>query len=155
MQNFINKTINGGLNWGYQLPDTHNIPIQKYYFINFYNDKIGWAYSNNGIGIHTTTGGDSIIYVGINQDNEILPNDYRYKLLKKIPSFYVYNRSIIEGYSYIGYVGKASFPFSLTRRTFVLASGFLKASMTYCRYTCGLSCLRKLPTLMPTLQLWQ
>ena len=42
--------------------------------------------------------------------NQILPNDYRYKLLKKIPSFYVYNRSIIEGtYSYIGYVGKASF----------------------------------------------
>jgi hypothetical protein len=69
-------TTNGGINWGYQLPDTHYINILEYSKIHFFNTKHGWAYWALGKGVHTTTGGDSTIYVGINNQNEILPEEY-------------------------------------------------------------------------------
>jgi hypothetical protein len=71
----INKTTNGGLNWGYQIPDTHFV-ILGFSFINFSNDKIGWSYYENGKGIHTTTGGDSTLFVGIYQNNGNMPGDF-------------------------------------------------------------------------------
>ena len=76
LRGIINKTTNGGLKWGYQIPDTHNIIIPFYSFINFSGDKKGWAYYNLGPGIHTTTGGDSTIYVGINENSGIIPKDF-------------------------------------------------------------------------------
>ena len=70
------KTTNGGVNWGYQIPDTHIVNIYNYYMIKFINNRIGWAYSPSGKGINTITGGDSTIYVGINNYNETLPEDF-------------------------------------------------------------------------------
>jgi len=53
------KTTNGGLNWGYQQPDT-NYPNGAYASIDFINSKTGWAYQGNGV--HTTNGGGVILY---------------------------------------------------------------------------------------------
>jgi hypothetical protein len=77
-------TTNGGNNWLFQLPDT-SFGIPGYYTMNFVNNKIGWSYvsyysyvTNNLIytGIHTTTGGDTVWYIGIVQQNKELPKDY-------------------------------------------------------------------------------
>lgn len=78
----IYKTTNGGLNWGYQLPDTNINRFYRYDHIKFINKKIGWAYSSDsGItrlgGVHTTTGGlDSTIYMGIKDIKSIISRDY-------------------------------------------------------------------------------
>ncbi|MDD5362729.1 MAG: T9SS type A sorting domain-containing protein [Ignavibacteria bacterium] len=70
------KTTNGGINWGYQVPDTSIIHTPRYYFVNFKNIKHGWAYHSLGQGIHTTVGGDSTIIVGINQVSVNIPLDF-------------------------------------------------------------------------------
>jgi hypothetical protein len=70
------KTTNGGVNWGYQIPDTHVVNVYNYYMIKFINNRIGWAYSPSGKGINTITGGDSTLYVGINNEHETLPVNY-------------------------------------------------------------------------------
>ncbi len=72
----IYKTLNGGANWGYQIPDTSfHIPILLK--INFINKNIGWAYnsgSNPVTGIHTLTGGDTTIYyTGLKQISSQVP----------------------------------------------------------------------------------
>ncbi|HEY5533813.1 MAG TPA: T9SS type A sorting domain-containing protein [Ignavibacteria bacterium] len=72
----INKTTNGGMNWGYQLPDTNLVQTYRYIHVNFYNKNNGWAYMANGKGVYTTTGGDSTIYVGINQNAGNIPVDF-------------------------------------------------------------------------------
>ena len=72
----IYKTTNGGINWGYQLPDTHNIQIISYQFIKFIGTKFGWAYNSYGPGIHTTSGGDSTIYVGISNNNTVVSKNF-------------------------------------------------------------------------------
>lgn len=77
------KTTNGGLNWGYQLPDTNIIKFGRYGKIYFLNKTIGWvycpdsnSYSRMG-GVHTTTGGlDSTIYVGIKQQSSNVSSDF-------------------------------------------------------------------------------
>jgi photosystem II stability/assembly factor-like uncharacterized protein len=63
------KSTNGGVNWGFQQPDT------SYHYgyggIDFTDSLNGWSSF-----IHTTNGGGPIIYTGvINNSNEI-PNDY-------------------------------------------------------------------------------
>ena len=64
------KTTNGGLNWGFQQPDT-SYAYAPYLGIDFIDSLNGWSYN-----IHTTNGGGPIIYVGIaNNENEI-PNSY-------------------------------------------------------------------------------
>jgi hypothetical protein len=75
----IYKTTNGGLNWGYQLPDT-NIKIGDYLHVQFTDTNTGWAYGkfSNG-GVHTTTGGDSVTWytwVGVNNNSEQLPDGF-------------------------------------------------------------------------------
>ncbi|MBM4159249.1 MAG: hypothetical protein FJ216_10800 [Ignavibacteria bacterium] len=70
----VYKTTNGGLNWGYQLPDT-NINIFQYFNINFATKLHGWAYLFTN-GIHTTTGGsDTTIYTGIVNNYQTI-NDF-------------------------------------------------------------------------------
>jgi hypothetical protein len=60
----IFKTTNGGLNWGYQLPDT-SFGVVWYDYVYAINNNV-WAYANNGnAGIHSTTGGDITIYTGV------------------------------------------------------------------------------------------
>ena len=73
----IYKTTNGGLNWGFQRTDT-SIHISVYTFIQFANDKFGWAYSRYyNSGIHTITGGnDTTFYTGINNNVFISPNEF-------------------------------------------------------------------------------
>jgi photosystem II stability/assembly factor-like uncharacterized protein len=58
------KSTNGGVNWGFQQPDT------SYHFgytgIDFTDSLNGWSYN-----IHTTNGGGPIIYMGITNNYEI------------------------------------------------------------------------------------
>ncbi len=77
----ICKTTNGGLNWGYQLPDT-SILIGRYNYINFVSDKTGWSYNTIlNTGVHTNTGG---IVNGISNNQIILISDYQ--LIQNYPN---------------------------------------------------------------------
>jgi len=67
------KTTNGGINWGYQQPDT-NFYNGIYNAIDFLNSFTGWAYEGNGI--HTTNGGGPIIFTDIHSINSEIPNSY-------------------------------------------------------------------------------
>jgi photosystem II stability/assembly factor-like uncharacterized protein len=80
----INKTTNGGLNWGYQLPDTQAVQITYYYYVKFINSKFGWTYTKNGKGIYTTTGGDTTLYTNINEQINIVSKDF--KLFQNYPN---------------------------------------------------------------------
>lgn len=79
----IYRTTNGGNNWYYQIPDT-SIHIEGYVFMEFSNEKIGWAYTKNPynnkvflpIGVHTVTGGDSSFVTNIKNNNNVIPNNY-------------------------------------------------------------------------------
>ena len=73
----ICKTTNGGLNWGYQLPDT-SIHIWFYSYLNFINQKFGWAYASYiNTGVHTTSGGsDTTFYTDINNNITSVPDNY-------------------------------------------------------------------------------
>ena len=79
----IFKTTNGGLNWGYQLPDTHLIQIPVYNFIKNIGAKNLWAYTDSGKGIHTIIGGDTTFYTGINTQSQILKD---FKLYQNYPN---------------------------------------------------------------------
>lgn len=71
------KSTNGGINWGYQIPDT-SINIYRYSFIDFVTKTHGWAHSTVQGGVHTTIGGDdTTIYVGINQVNSEVPTEFK------------------------------------------------------------------------------
>jgi photosystem II stability/assembly factor-like uncharacterized protein len=64
------KTTNGGMNWGYEAPDT-TFPNGDYGAIDFINSNTGWAYQGNGI--HTTNGGGPIIFTDIHSINSEIP----------------------------------------------------------------------------------
>ena len=70
----IFKTSNNGLNWSYQIPDT-SIRI-RYDYIDFSDSLHGWSYKNVLNGVHTITGGDSLIYpiTDISNNYNILPD---------------------------------------------------------------------------------
>lgn len=71
----ICKTTNGGLNWGYQIPDT-SIRLDQYQYLYFTNAKNGWAYRDSG-GVHTKTGGnDTTFYTFLNNQTVELPLDF-------------------------------------------------------------------------------
>lgn len=70
------RTTNGGNNWLYQIPDTGTITINAYFFIQFLNKRIGWAYHPLS-GIHTVLGGDTNFITGITQISNFSPKDYR------------------------------------------------------------------------------
>jgi photosystem II stability/assembly factor-like uncharacterized protein len=84
VRGIIWKTTNGGLNWGFQQPDT-SYPITKYYAIDFIDSVKGWAYglSSQG-GVHTTNGGGQIIYTGINNSSNETPEGF--KLYQNYPN---------------------------------------------------------------------
>ena len=71
----IYRTINGGSNWQFQIPDT-SIHSSTYFNIDFYNKNNGWAYWTSS-GVHTTTGGDPIWLTGIEQISSEIPTEYR------------------------------------------------------------------------------
>jgi len=73
----IYKTTNGGLNWGYQIPDTSFNIIQLSQV--FFTDKNnGWAFRFTTKCIHTLTGGsDTTYYTAINNNqNQIVSTDF-------------------------------------------------------------------------------
>jgi hypothetical protein len=74
----IYKTTNGGVNWGYQIPDT-GFRIPYYYFIKFVDNFKGWAFSYDNRILHTTTGGDSTIYTEINNNYPVVVNNFQLK----------------------------------------------------------------------------
>jgi photosystem II stability/assembly factor-like uncharacterized protein len=84
VKGIIWKTINGGLNWGFQQPDT-SYPISRYYALDFIDSIKGWAYglSSQG-GVHTTNGGGQIIYTGINNSSNETPEEF--KLYQNYPN---------------------------------------------------------------------
>jgi hypothetical protein len=77
------KTTNGGMNWGYQQPDT-SINVFAYDVIYFIDSLTGWAYNSNGnFGIHTVNGGGPII-MGIKTIDNKLP--IYFKLFQNFPN---------------------------------------------------------------------
>ncbi|MBS1494243.1 MAG: T9SS type A sorting domain-containing protein [Bacteroidetes bacterium] len=83
------KTTNGGVNWGYQIPDPVAIPNNATYnFIDFSDNLHGWAYTVlPSFGIHTVTGGDTTIYLTeiSNSLNETVSD---FKLFQNYPNPY-------------------------------------------------------------------
>lgn len=78
----VYKTTNGGLNWGYQIPDT-SYGILGMNFITFVTERKGWAFSVGLVFISphkyifTISGGDdTTYYTGITNGNQIIPDDY-------------------------------------------------------------------------------
>ncbi len=71
----IFRTINGGVNWLFQVPDTA-IHLDTYTQIQFISKDKGWAYRHEG-GIHTTNGGDTTWLVGVTQVSSEVPKEYR------------------------------------------------------------------------------
>ena len=79
----ICKTTNGGINWGYQIPDTA-FRISEFISIIFINKNNGWAYQISE-GVHTKEGGnDTTVYTGINNNNSTLLSEY--KLFQNYPN---------------------------------------------------------------------
>ena len=71
----IYKTTNWGENWGYQIPDTSygNVWYDQAFVI---RNNV-WAYTTyTNRGIFSSSGGDTTIYVGVNQIEKEVPNDY-------------------------------------------------------------------------------
>lgn len=82
---FLYRTIDGGNNWLFQIPDTNFQVITEYSTVEFVNHKTGWAYTLAlGKGIHTTTGGDTEWITGITQISSEVPKDF--KLYQNYPN---------------------------------------------------------------------
>ncbi len=74
----LTYTSTGGDNWLFQLPDT-SIHIGEYNYIDFANKFNGWAYRNTVTGIHTTNGGDTTFYLGLQQTSSNIPKEFELK----------------------------------------------------------------------------
>ncbi len=77
------RTINGGINWSFQVPDTA-FHLDFYDHIVFLNKNTGWAYRSLEGGIHTTTGGDPVWLTGIQQISSEIPKQF--KLYQNYPN---------------------------------------------------------------------
>jgi hypothetical protein len=73
---YISKSTNGGLNWGFQIPDTsyRNGNYKLYPELGLFTDNNhGWVYCLTNTGVHTSTGGNDTTYyitTGINNQNQ-------------------------------------------------------------------------------------
>ena len=72
----IYRTVNGGINWLFQIPDTGITSGTYYSFVQFLNPRIGWAYTLT-TGAHTTNGGDVTWLTPVEQISNEIPDDYR------------------------------------------------------------------------------
>jgi hypothetical protein len=86
IHNPLYKTTNGGLNWGYQIPDSNNIDTLIYRYIQFIDRNIGWAYDGYwNSGIHTKKGGnDTTFYTNIKEQTTNIAE--KYKLFQNYPN---------------------------------------------------------------------
>ena len=71
----IYRTINGGDNWLFQIPDTA-IHSARYMYVQFIDKFKGWAYWVSG-GVHTTNGGDPVWLTAIEQISSEVPKEFR------------------------------------------------------------------------------
>lgn len=74
-RDILYRTINGGLNWYFQIPDT-SMSFSNLSSIKFINKFNGWTYAGSPHGLHTVTGGDSIFYTGIKKISSKLPDKF-------------------------------------------------------------------------------
>ncbi len=74
-RNIIYKSTNGGINWGYQIPDT-NYQILQLNVINNYKNFIWIVDKFNNRLVYSSKGGDSTVYVRINQISNEVPEEY-------------------------------------------------------------------------------
>ncbi len=79
---FLNRTTNGGDTWYFQIPDTSLNNVGG--AVNFVNKLVGWATSASGSEIHTTTGGDTIFYLGMKKISSEIPKEF--KLFQNYPN---------------------------------------------------------------------
>ncbi|MFC2093931.1 T9SS type A sorting domain-containing protein, partial [Bacteroidota bacterium] len=94
-------TTNGGVNWGFQIPDT-SIHLWSYYHIDFANKLNGWAFAVYS-GVHTVTGGsDTTIYVEMTPLGSEIPGGYR--LHQNYPNPFNYSTRIKFDISKTSYV---------------------------------------------------
>jgi photosystem II stability/assembly factor-like uncharacterized protein len=92
VRGIVYKTFNGGLNWGYQIPDTTLIRFPLYNYTKFITSKKGWCYLDNGI--FTNTGGDSTIFTGISNINNYISE--KFTLNQNYPN--PFNSTTLIGY---------------------------------------------------------
>jgi hypothetical protein len=71
----IYRTVNGGNNWLFQVPDT-SITINRYFYCDFVNKFTGWCYHPLSAGVHTKTGGDTVFYTGMKHISSNMPNEF-------------------------------------------------------------------------------
>ncbi len=76
------RTINGGNNWLFQVPDT-SIHSGQYRIVQFINKLIGWANWPSGE-VHTTTGGGDTFYTPIKEISSNVPD--KFKLFQNFPN---------------------------------------------------------------------
>ncbi len=71
----VYKTTNSGLNWGYQIPDTsyNFFTLTKLFSLNKNNV---WLYST-WKGLFSSTGGDSTVFVVVNNISADIPKEYK------------------------------------------------------------------------------
>ncbi|HWA05824.1 MAG TPA: hypothetical protein VG961_04690, partial [Ignavibacteria bacterium] len=74
VKSIIFRTINGGNNWLFQIPDTSLLPFEQ--FVKFTDKNHGWYYSTDATGIHTTTGGDLLWISAIEQIGTEIPKEF-------------------------------------------------------------------------------
>ena len=78
LREILYRTTNGGDTWYFQIPDTSI--IMHYEHSTFINKLNGWFYDNSSpIGIHTTTGGDTTFYLGIQRTSSNIPKEFELK----------------------------------------------------------------------------
>jgi hypothetical protein len=90
----VYKTTNGGINWGYQIPDT-GFQIYQLFNISFIDNLKGWVFRISTFDLHTTLGGDTTIFTSINNNTTII-NPTSFKLEQNYPN--PYNSSTLIGY---------------------------------------------------------
>jgi photosystem II stability/assembly factor-like uncharacterized protein len=88
LRGILYHTTNGGINWGFQVPDT-SFGIGAFGFVQFINKNTGWALgqlynSQTYRFIHTTNGGDTTFLVGIQQVSAEVPKQF--KLFQNYPN---------------------------------------------------------------------
>jgi photosystem II stability/assembly factor-like uncharacterized protein len=89
----IYRTVNGGNNWAFQIPDTSIHVPGPYNYLQFVNSKYGWAYTLGFYGgIHTTTGGDPVWITAVEQINSEVPKEF--KLFQNYPNPFNPNTNI-------------------------------------------------------------
>ena len=78
-------TTNGGINWGYQIPDLNINITSSYYLLSLTNKNNIWTYAHSPKGIHTKIGGnDTTFFTNIKEQTTNI--SYYYELGQNFPN---------------------------------------------------------------------